>query len=56
MVRLLDASIELNTWAGALNMFAVWMVSASIAGLVFAICAKQPRLAPAAEPVKEGMS
>ena len=43
MVRLLDASIALNTWAGALNMFTLWIVSASIAGLIFALCARQPR-------------
>jgi hypothetical protein len=49
MVRLLDASIALNTWAGALNMFTLWIVSASIAGLIFALCARQPRLAPAPE-------
>ena len=45
MVKLLDASIALNTWAGALNMFTVWMVSASIAGLIFALCARQRKQA-----------
>ena len=43
MVRLLDASIELNTWAVAFNVFALWVVSASIAGLVFALSDRQPR-------------
>lgn len=51
MVRLLDTSIELNTWAGALNMFTLWFISASIAGLVFALCARQPTRASAARAV-----
>jgi len=41
MVRLLNASIALNTWAGALNMFTLWIVSAGIAGFIFALCAGQ---------------
>jgi len=41
MVRLLNASIALSTWAGALNMFTLWIVSAGIAGLIFALCARQ---------------
>lgn len=50
MVRLLHASVELNTWAGALNMFALWAVSASIVGLILGLCARQPKemLIPAA--------
>jgi hypothetical protein len=43
MVRLLDASIALNNWAGALNMFTLWLVTGSIAGLILAFCARQPR-------------
>jgi hypothetical protein len=49
MVRLLDASIELNTFAGAFNMFSLWILTASLAGLVFALCARKPSLAPAPE-------
>jgi hypothetical protein len=51
MVRLLDASIALNNWAGALNMFTLWLVSGTLAGLIFALCAEQSRLAVAAEAV-----
>ena len=43
MVRLLDASIALNNWAGALNMFTLWLVTGTIAGLILALCARQPR-------------
>lgn len=41
MVRLLNASIALNTWAGALNMFTLWLVSGSMAGLILVLCARQ---------------
>ena len=41
MVRLLDATIELNTCAGALNMFTLWLVSGSMAGLILVLCARQ---------------
>ena len=43
MVRLLNASIALNTWAGTLNMFTLWLVTGTIAGLILALCARQPR-------------
>jgi hypothetical protein len=49
MVRLLDASIQLNTWAGALNMFTLWLVTGSLAGLALALFAWKPGLAPAPE-------
>jgi hypothetical protein len=45
MVRLLDASLELNNWAAALNMFTLWMVSAGVAVLLFAVCARRTQLA-----------
>ncbi len=49
MVRLLDTTIELSTWASALNMFTLWAVTAGVAGLIVALCARQPRMALAAE-------
>jgi hypothetical protein len=52
MIRLLDVSIQLNTLAGALNMFTLWMVTGSLAGLVLALCAWKPSLAPAPEAAR----
>jgi hypothetical protein len=43
MARLLHASVELNTWAGALNMFALWAVSAGVAALILAVCSGNAR-------------
>jgi len=43
MVRLLDATMALNNWAGALNMFTLWLVSGSMAGLILVLCTRQPR-------------
>jgi hypothetical protein len=43
MVRLLETSMALNHWAGALNMFSLWIVTASVAGLILALCDRQPR-------------
>ncbi len=45
MVRLLHASVELNTWAGALNMFALWAVSAGVAALILAVFSGNARQA-----------
>jgi len=55
MIRLLDASLELNTWAGALNMFTLWAVSAGVAALALAFCTRRPRpvLAAIAAPYQQ---
>jgi hypothetical protein len=42
MVRLLEASITLHNWAVALNVFALWVVSAGMAGLVFVFVSRRP--------------
>ena len=51
MVRLLEASVALNNWAGALNMFTLWAVSGGIAGLLLVLCARQLERVTAAQAV-----
>ncbi len=50
MIRLLDASMELNAWAVAFNVFALWAVTAGVVGLILGLCARQSKevLIPAA--------
>ena len=43
MFRLLDASMELNTWAGALNIFALWALSAGVAAVILAVSSRRSR-------------
>ena len=43
MFRLLDASMELNAWAGALNIFALWAVSAGGAAVMLAASSRRSR-------------
>ena len=43
MFRLLDASMELNAWAGALNIFALWAVSAGVAAVILAASSRRSR-------------
>ncbi len=55
MVRLLDVTISLNNWAGALNMFTLWVVSAGVAALILAVNSRRPREVLAIESLGRGL-
>jgi hypothetical protein len=55
MFRLLDASIALNNWAVALNIFALWALSAGVAAVILAAGSRRSREMLAAQSLGRGL-